>query len=163
MTTLIGGIQARVILPVLDALALPGDPVARRQLMAGIGNVETGYRTRRQANGPALGYWQVEPRTHDDLWRNWLGNRLTLAHIARGYLPSQYSASPIGHASAMVLSDSYGLCIAALVFFRSDEPLPARDDPVAQCRAWKRAYNTAAGAGAVDPSHIAAFQAAISA
>lgn len=154
-------IKRGIIAPVVLDLELPGDEFARIQLMTGIGNVETGYRTRHQASGPALGFWQVEPATHDDLWCNWLRARPALSAVVLGFLPTKYSGVP--NSAAMVESDAYGCCIGTLVFYRSTEPLPARNDARGQCAAWKQAYNTAAGAGAVDPQHIALFQAAISA
>lgn len=161
--SLIQNVTAHILIPVLALLDLPGDQTARRQLMGGIGNIETGYRTRHQIGGPALGWWQVEPATHDDLCRNWLAYRPSLAAAARSFLPARYGDVLVGSAEAMVESDEYAACIASLVFFRSDEPLPPRDDPVAQCGAWKRGYNTALGAGAVDSQHVAAFAAAMAA
>lgn len=159
--SILADIKRGIVAPIILDLELPGDEFARIQLMAGIGNVETGYRTRRQIGGPALGYWQVEPRTHDDLWRNWLDARPALAEIARSCLPAQFDKQP--NAEAMVVSDRYAACIGTLVFYRSPIALPLRGDARAQCAAWKQAYNTAAGAGAVDPQHIALFQAAIDA
>lgn len=158
----LAAIKTGIVMPVVAALALPGDATARIQLMTGIGNVETAYRTRRQyGGGPALGFWQVEPRTHDDIWRNFLSGRPALAEVARRYLPAACGGVPM--AEAMTESDIYAACMASLVFYRSPAGLPVRDNARAQCAAWKQAYNTAAGAGRVDATHIAAFQAAISA
>lgn len=154
-------IKRQIVEPVLFALALPGDPVARQQLMTGIGNAETGYRTRHQVNGPALGYWQDEPITHDDVWRNYLDARPALAEVARRFLPAAYRGVP--NAAALVESDAYACCISSIVFYRSPEPLPWRDNAGVQCRAWKRGYNTGLGAGVADLQHIALFQAAIDA
>ncbi len=159
--TPLSDIKRGIVTPIILDLELPGDEFARVQLMTGIGNVETGYRMRHQIGGPALGYWQVEPRTHDDLWRNWLRARPALAEVARSCLPAQFDGQP--NAEAMVVSDRYAACIATLVFYRSPVALPPRRDARAQCAAWKAAYNTAAGAGSVDPQHIALFQAAINA
>ncbi|ACI52185.1 conserved hypothetical protein [Gluconacetobacter diazotrophicus PA1 5] len=161
MISPLADIKRNIVAPVVLDLDIPGDEFARIQLMTGIGNAETGYRTRRQVDGPALGFWQVEPATHDDLWRNWLAYRPALAEVARTYLPAQFEDRL--DAQALVLSDRYAACIAALVFYRSPVPLPARGNARAQCAAWKQAYNTAAGAGAVDLQHIALFQAAINA
>ncbi|MBB2155185.1 hypothetical protein HLH33_02485 [Gluconacetobacter diazotrophicus] len=161
MITPIADIKRGIVAPVVLDLDIPGDEFARVQLMTGIGNAETGYRTRRQVDGPALGYWQVEPRTHDDLWRNWLCARPALAEVARSYLPSQFEDRP--DAQALVLSDRYAACIATLVFYRSPVALPPRGNARAQCAAWKAGYNTSLGAGAIDPQHIALFQAAINA
>ncbi|CAP57502.1 hypothetical protein [Gluconacetobacter diazotrophicus] len=163
MTGLISDLKARIILPVLTALALPGDPVARLQLATGIGNAETGYRTKVQSGGPALGFWQAEPATHDDVWLRSLPAHPDIGRVLLGYLPARFGGRPIGAAEAMVECDAYAAGVAAVVFFRSPVPLPPRDDPVAQCAAWKRGYNTALGAGAVDRAHIALFQQAIDA
>lgn len=163
MSGLISDIKARIILPVLTALALPGDPVARLQLGAGIGNAETGYRTKVQVGGPALGFWQCERVTHDDVWLRSLPDRPDIARTLLGYLPARFGGRAVGAAEAMIESDAYAAGISAFVFFRSPVPLPPRDDPVAQCRAWKAGYNTSAGAGTVDDAHVALFRAAINA
>ncbi|NVN09694.1 hypothetical protein [Nguyenibacter vanlangensis] len=163
MTGLISDIKARIILPVLAALALPGDPVARLQLATGIGNAETGYRTKVQEGGPALGFWQVEPRTHDDVWRNFLVVEPPLRQVVLGYLPARFRGQPVGAAPAMIESDAYAAAMSAIVFWRSPVPLPPRGDAASQCRAWKAGYNTSLGAGAVDRDRIALFQQAIDA
>lgn len=159
MILTLADIKRNVIAPIVLDLELTGDEFARVQLMAGIGNVETGYHTRYQVDGPALGFWQVEPRTHDDLWQNWLCARPALAEVTRSYLPTQFDDRP--SADALAISDRYAACIATLVFYRSPIPLPPRGNARAQCAAWKAGYNTAAGAGRIDPQHIALFQEAI--
>ncbi|GAJ29744.1 hypothetical protein [Acidomonas methanolica] len=159
--TLLADIKRRIIAPVVLDLALPGDDAARVQLHAGIGNVETGFRAKLQAGGPALGFWQMEPATHDDCWHNWLWARPALAQVVLGYLPARFKGVP--NVGAMIESDSYAVAMSVIRFRRSPVALPPRNDAGAQCTAWKAGYNSALGAGEIDGARIALFQEAIDA
>jgi len=162
--TLLADIKYQIVTPVVEALNLPGDTVARIQLSTGIGNRESGYRTRVQGNGgPARGYWQVEPATHDDLWKSYLPAHPELQAVLLQYLPARFDGQPIGAYDALVESDEYCAGIATLLIRRSPYSLPARDDAAAQCRGWKQIYNTQFGAGVVNAASIALFEAAIAA
>ncbi|MBO1360614.1 hypothetical protein J2D73_12530 [Acetobacter sacchari] len=162
--TVLSDLKRYVIAPVVQALDLPGDMIARIQITTGIGNVESGYRAKVQSGGgPAFGFWQMEPSTHDDIWLHYLTARPALAQVVRGYLPARFKSVAIGNARAMIESDAYAAAMTTILIRRSPVALPPRNDALAQCTVWKAAYNTALGAGAVDASRIALFQQAIDA
>lgn len=155
--------KGSIVAPAIAALGLPGDLTARIQLHTGIALAESGLQYKRQIGGPALGYCQMEPATHDDCWINYLDSLPGLAAIVLGYLPARFAGHPVGAAEAMVESDAYSVAMAAIRFRRSPIALPAASDAHGQCAAWKRGYNTTLGAGQIDPEHIALFQQAIDA
>lgn len=148
METIVPGLSARhfrftIVQPVLARLGLPGEATAMR-LLLGTAAVESGLRHLAQlGSGPALGLYQIEPATHEDLWVNFLGHRQDLSERVRAFAHA-------GTPRAMQLAGNldYATAIARLVYFRRPEPLPA-PEPEALGAYWKAHYNTAAGAGTV--------------
>ena len=60
-----------VIRPTLHALDMAGERA--ETLMLATALVESGGRhTRQIGGGPALGLWQMEPETHDDIYTHYL-------------------------------------------------------------------------------------------
>ena len=63
-----------VIRPALEKLSLWS--LSAEELVLGTAIVESGLTYLKQhGDGPALGLWQVEPATHDDLYTNFLNFR----------------------------------------------------------------------------------------
>ncbi|NYZ17049.1 hypothetical protein HL658_31285 [Azospirillum sp. RWY-5-1] len=146
-------LEAFVIRPVLAHLAgtdAPGiDRDAAVELLLGTAAHESGLRALDQITsptdrslGPAFGLFQIEPRTHADLWTNFLGHRPALA--AR--VAALRSAWPSGDVQ-LATNLAYAAAIARLVYFRSPVPLAAPGDVAGHAAVWKRVYNTTAGKG----------------
>ena len=67
-------LQDRVIAPALDKIDLWSR--AAEELVLGTAIVESGLTYLIQhSDGPALGLWQIEPATHEDLYTNFLNYR----------------------------------------------------------------------------------------
>lgn len=152
-----------IVRPTVASLALPGDDEARTELHTGIALVESGLSYLRQINGPALGLFQMEQPTHDDIWVNYLHYRPDLAASVRSFVPLRFAQNAVPSAQALVESLAYSAAMSVMRFLRTPIPLPKRGAAADQCSAWKAGYNTEAGAGAVDYMHIALFQKAIDA
>lgn len=130
-----------VIVPALETLEL--DSPAARQLLLGTALQESGLRYIQQlGGGPALGLWQMEPATHDDIWNNYLNRKPEL--VQRLQSLSQHRI-----ALAMAADLWYAAAMCRIQYFRRPEPLPAAGDIPAQAAYWKQHYNTPAGAGTV--------------
>lgn len=72
-------IKRGLIAPTLKEIGLYSDTALN--LVTGTGLVESGFRvTVQSGGGPALGWFQMEPATHDDIWRNYLRYRPELAN-----------------------------------------------------------------------------------
>lgn len=134
--------RRHVIRPALMKLGLQSP--AAEVLLLGTALTESRLSSLVQTNGgPALGLYQIEPRTHGDIWRNYLAFRPKLAaRVLR------VSAVPAGHAQ-LIWNLAYATVIARLIYRRVAAALPASDDPAALARYWKEHFNTAAGKGRI--------------
>lgn len=117
------------------------------QLLLGTACVESdcGYYIK-QVLGPALGIFQMEPVTHDDIWHNYINHRPELKSFMRGEL---------GETLLPVKSDNlcwnlrYAIIMARLHYYRVAEAIPTTT-PTEQAAYWKRHYNTTAGKGRIE-------------
>ncbi len=147
-----------VVRPALDAIGLGGP--AAEELMIGTILQESGggHWLHQMGAGPAIGICQMEPATHDDLWRNFLRSRSDLAaKVQRLMVEAQ--VGEIG-ASEMAGNLYYAVAMARLVYACVPEPLPPAGDLAAQAAYYKRHYNTADGAATVE-QYMANWQRAI--
>ena len=92
-----------------------------------------------QVGGPALGIYQMEPRTHDDIWKN-LIERKNYDYMA------QYSNDP----NRLVYDLRYATIMTRLHYMRFPEPLPSSTDIEGLAGYWKKYYNTDLGHGTVE-------------
>jgi hypothetical protein len=133
-----------VIKPTLEHLGM-WSPAAE-QLMIGTALQESRLTYLVQlGGGPAVGVYQIEPDTHDDIWRNYLkGHEEIRAKVygLRADLPT-----PIRQLHSNL---AYATAIARLVYWRKTEPLPEANDLRGLADYWKRHYNTPAGGGRRD-------------
>lgn len=142
-----------VIRPVLAHLSgadAPGiDTFAAVELLVGTAAQESNLRALDQITarddktlGPALGLWQIEPATHDDVWENHLSHRPALAARVAD-LRAAWPSPQIQLATNL----AYACAIARLVYYRSPVKLAAPGDIAGHAAAWKRVYNTPRGKG----------------
>lgn len=130
-----------VINPALETLGMHSQ--AAVELLLGTALQESGLRSLRQAGGgPALGLFQMEPATHDDIHLNFLAFRPDLQDKLRSlcslFLPE-----------ALAGSLWYSAAMCRLHYYRKAEPLPAAGNIPDQASYWKRHYNTPLGKGSV--------------
>lgn len=143
-----------VIVPTLDHLNWYNLSGAR--LVLGSGLVESNLEYVRQlSDGPALGLFQMEPKTHDDTWRNFLDYRPEDARAIKE-LAGKWPPGP----TAMVGNLWYATAMCRAYYLRWPTPLPAPDDAKGMARYHKIYYNTRLGATKVQES-VELFQKAI--
>ena len=142
---LIEDVLSQAVVPALRGLFDGRDPPKVDQaLVLGTGLVESGYRALAQRNGPALGFWQMEPATYEDCWTNFINHRfrLSAAILHTGGFVEPPSALKL--ATDLIL----GAQMCRVKYLRDPEPLPGLcAQSLAQT--WKRVYNTPLGAGDV--------------
>ncbi|MBF0140107.1 MAG: hypothetical protein HQL74_07490 [Magnetococcales bacterium] len=132
-------LREHIIKPTLKQLELWS--LAAEELVLGTGIQESGLRLiKQQGGGPALGLWQMEPATHDDIWINFLQNKQLLAGKVCG-------SDPTHDASRMLYDLRYACAMCRVHYFRKYDPLPATGDLASQAIYWKKHYNTAMGKG----------------
>jgi hypothetical protein len=134
-----------VIRPALQYIEL-WSPAAEN-LVLGTALVESKAEYVHQVNGPALGLWQMEPATHDDIWDNYLAFNDPLALLVSRL---ETEASITRGASELIGNLYYGAAMCRVHYRRVKEALPQAKDAEAMARYWKTYYNSARGAGTVE-------------
>lgn len=119
-------------------------------LMMGTAAVESdlGYFLRQHPTGPGRGFWQVEPATHQDVWRYLAREKnLKLANIILSFA-SDKTYHPHPAHSQLVECPLYCCAVARVRYWMVPESLPDDLDGIAGY--WKQYFNTPAGAGTVE-------------
>ncbi len=134
-----GQLREYVIRPVLNSLGLYSEAAVELLMLTAATESLCGKYVH-QVGGPALGIFQMEPRTHDDIWDNFLAGKPELAGKVRKY----------GRLSGQLPGNLYYACAMARIHYRRvSERLPSAADTDALARYWKQHYNTHLGAGTV--------------
>jgi hypothetical protein len=96
--------------------------------------------------GPAVGWLQIEPGTHRDLWRSYLAYRpqLRIAIGAMGYAVED----DVRH--ELLVEPRYSVVVARMLYRRAPRRLPHARDLSGLATYWKDFYNTHLGAGSID-------------
>lgn len=133
-----------VIKPVINKLNLGGGDAAE-ELLLGTAIQESGnFRYRKQMNnGPALSFYQMEPKTHNDIWDNYLKYRQSLADKVTSFL----SSPTANRIDELLNNDKYATAMVRIHYLRVPEKIPSQGDLDAQAKYWKRYYNTPLGKG----------------
>lgn len=131
-----------VIRPALKVIGLWSD--AAERLVLGTALVESRLRYLHQIGGPALGPFQIEPSTHDDLWKHYFPFRQRLAADV------QQLATLSRNPDQLAWNLGYGAAICRIIYWRRPEPLPAATDIRAMGLYWKEHYNTHLGKGKIE-------------
>ena len=144
-----------IVRPALVAIDLDGADA--EQLLLGTALQESGLRNYRQeGGGPALGYFQMEPEDHDDIWANFLAVRKDLAARLRSLLPARVQPS----ADQLIPYPHYAAAMCRVHYLRVPAPIPT--DLAGQAAYYKAYYNTPEGA-ATTAEYLANWQSAMGA
>ena len=137
-------IRKDVIEPVVEVL---GGGHAAVELLYYTGLAESGYRVTKQVGGPALGYWQMEPATYQDIVDNFFhyrpelfGKVVEVAELV-GRLYSVYD---------LETNHKLACAMARVHYLRVPAPLPPPGELASQAAYWKEYYNTVKGKGSVE-------------
>lgn len=148
-----------VIRPTLQTLGY-WSPAAE-ELLLGTALVESALTQRVQREGgSARGLFQMTPKTHDDIWLNYLNApaKLSLTKAIEAQLPHHgASLTMAGKAAALERNDAYACAMARAHYLRVPARLPEAGDLPGQAAYWKRHYNTPAGAG-TEVMYVQAWQ-----
>jgi len=103
-----------------------------------------GEYIRQLGDGPAVGIFQMEPATWEDINLYYLNYNRQNLKMRIG------AACEISHfrADAMRWNLKFAICYARLHYYRVSEPLPS--SLAGYARYWKKYYNTILGAGTED-------------
>ncbi len=143
-----------VVSPTLKEIGLHSD--AAEQLVIGtIYQESRGEYLKQLGNGPALGLIQMEPATHDDIWRNYLVYNPYLRPKIKGLLShSAFCDTSESHhrlfipsATELIANLKYAVAMCRIHYLRVPKALPMAGDIEGMAQYWKDYYNTANGSG----------------
>jgi len=133
-----------VIRPTLNHLDMYSE--AAENLVLGTAMHESHLQYLHQIEGPAIGLWQMEPVTHDDIWTNYINPRMNLKSLMRQLAPAKYMGKAID-ADEMHGNLFYACAMCRMHYYRRPERLPDKDDINGLANYWKKYYNTFMGKG----------------
>lgn len=141
-----------VIRPALEAIGLHSP--AAEELVLGTACQESAcgrfliQNARGGGYGPAKGIFQMEPRTHDDIWENYILHNATLAeNVTRLSVTGEHF--PYADSEELTYNLRYAAAMCRIHYRRVRAALPTVGNVVAQADYWKQYYNTPLGAGTV--------------
>ena len=141
-----------IVKPVLSLIRLYSDD-AVELLMFTCAAESKGGTYLKQIKGPALGIYQMEPATHNDIWQVFLRNRTDLIYI----MSSNLNAYRMPDENRMIYDLYYATAMARLHYLRVSKSLPDRNDLDALFDYYKEFYNTKLGKAKKDKC-IAAYK-----
>ncbi len=132
--------RALIIKPALNDLRLYSDEAS--ELLIFTCAVETqGGKYLKQINGDALGIFQMEPKTYNDIWVNYLTNQLPL----RLQLIHNFDCNNIPSEDRLVYDLRYAAAMTRIHYKRIPEALPKLHDLEGLWNYYKTYYNTSSG------------------
>jgi hypothetical protein len=141
-----GDFRELVVRPALQGSYL-WSQVAENLLM-GTAAQESRFQYLEQIRGPALGIFQMEPATHDDLWLNYI--RFSSDRATKVRLWTVEQTLPFAGEMAWNLRYAAIMCRVHYLRHEKSTPLPDSSDPALLGKVWKQVYNTPRGVGTVD-------------
>jgi len=126
---------------------------AAEDLLMGTASQEShlGYYIRQVGGGPALGVFQMEPATHDDIYHNYLRyHREDSWYQILGRYSNEWTEPEVftvPDSGQLEWNLGYAICMTRLHYYRQPAALPVPGDVPGYAHYWKQGYNTVAGAG----------------
>ncbi len=127
--------------PALDVLGLYNQ-ASEEILVATCAQESLGGTFISQKDGPAKGIYQMEPKTHDDLWNTILVRNQTV----RWQIMKALNTATNPRADRMVWDLQYATFMARAFYMRVTEALPEANDIEAIWEYYKMYWNTNLGA-----------------
>lgn len=139
-----------IIRPSLAYIGL--NSLSAEKLLLGTCAAESAMGTYiKQENGNALGVFQMEPKTHDDIHNNYLRYhdrmRRDIFKIAG---MKQHNIGTIPYDTNLMINLVYATLMARVHYYRVAEELPGNNDIEGMGSYWKRYYNTEGGKGSIE-------------
>lgn len=94
-----------------------------------------------QVKGPALGVFQMEPNTYNDIWGNWIMYRQNILDA----LNDMYGGSGVPWELKMKADLVYQIIMARIFYLRVPAALPAKDNALDMAHYYKKWFNTHLG------------------
>lgn len=131
-----------IIIPALDWIGLNSPQAV--ELLIGTAIQESNLKYVVQIRGPACGFWQMEPATHNDIWGNYLKGKSRLRGLVKELAGARYNGDMVYH-DELAGNCYYAAAMARIHYRRVKEALPGLGDLEKQAYYYKRYYNTKYG------------------
>lgn len=131
--------RTAVILPAL--LAIDAYSLNAETLLLATAMTESNLTKTHQDGGPALGYFQMEPATHHDLFANFLG-ATSRQHLMDGL---HKISDRVGYVDELENNPQYAAALARIFYLRCPGSLPDSQDLNAIYDYYKCFWNTKYG------------------
>lgn len=134
-----------VLRPTLEQINLYS--LSAEHLLLGTALTESGdmHYLHQLGQGPARGIYQMEPRTHDDIWDHYLEYKKMLRREVLAFL------APVPEPKDQLMTNlAYATVMARIHYLRVPSALPEANDYRGLANYWKDHYNTKLGAGKPD-------------
>lgn len=102
----------------------------------------------KQLNGPALGIYQMEPKTYNDIWENYLKNNRPLTLM----LVTNFGIIRMPDEERMIYDLKFATAMARLHYKRVPEPLPEKNNVLGLWAYYKSYYNSPLGSAKKEES-----------
>lgn len=99
------------------------------------------YQRKQLGGGPAIGLWQMEEDTYNDIQENFIGYRPKLKKTLDVMFGSGRQFQDMRN------NDEYAIVMARLVYWRAPGAIPSTKE--GRAHYWKKYYNTEEGKGSV--------------
>ena len=143
-----------VIRPVLHHLGLYSEAAEELLVLTAAVESQGGQYLHQLGKGPAVGIYQMEPATHDDLWQNYLRYKTELSDKITDLASELFGQ----HANEMAGNLYYATAMARIHYLRKPGAIPNKSDVRGLAGYWKSHYNTHLGAGTVEKAVQAYFR-----
>lgn len=116
------------------------------QLVMATAMAESGlFFVQQIGRGPARGFFQMEPITHDDIWERYLSRKPTLLNDLKTFIMRDMDLHDQLHGNLF-----YAAAMCRIFYLRFKAPLPKEGDWHGMAAYWKKYYNTHLGAGTTE-------------
>lgn len=132
-----------VIRPTLEYLGL-WSPEAEDLLLGTAAQESHMGHYLHQVRGPAVGIYQMEPTTHQDIWEHYLSGKADLGSKVRSLAAYRWKTSFIP-TTEMHVNLAYATAMARAFYLRKPGAIPK--DLAGWAAYWKQHWNTHLGAG----------------
>tara|TARA_B100002003_G_scaffold234199_1_gene247803 strand:+ start:503 stop:982 length:480 start_codon:yes stop_codon:yes gene_type:complete len=116
------------------------------QLVIATAMAESGlFFVQQIGRGPARGFFQMEPITHDDIWERYLSRKPTLLNDLKTLIMRDMDLHDQLRGNLF-----YATAMSRIFYLRFKAPLPKEGDWHGMAAYWKKYYNTHLGAGTTE-------------
>lgn len=95
----------------------------------------------KQEGGPALGIYQMEPVTYNDIWTNFIKFKPTLMTM----MINNFGCGRVPSEDRLIYDLEFATVMCRIHYMRNHEEIPDHKDPELIWSYYKRFYNTAMG------------------